>query len=299
MAGAALATQSDIEATGAESRAAASRERFSLGLLLVPALLLMAGLVLAPMAWLAATSLTVDGSFSLANYARVLTDAHYARSFWLTLHVSFTVTVVCAVGGYVLAYGMTLMPGWLRAICLALITLPFWTSVLVRTYAWLVLLQHRGLVNKTLLDLGMIDAPLRLAHNLTGTLIGMIHLMLPFMVFPLYAALRRIDPELMKAARGLGARPMAAFWRVYFPLSIPGLAAGSVLVFILCLGFYVTPALLGGGRIIMMALVIERDVTFNHSWGPASASAILFVAGVMLIFAALGRFMSLDRVFSK
>src|SRR5690606_30450722 len=117
--------------------------------LLSPALLLMAALLLAPMAWLGAMSLIVDGRFSLGNYARVLTDAHYAASFWLTLHVSLTVTVVCAVAGYVLSYAMTLMPGWLRGICLALITLPFWTSVLVRTYAWLVLLQHRGLINKS------------------------------------------------------------------------------------------------------------------------------------------------------
>jgi ABC-type spermidine/putrescine transport system permease subunit I len=209
------------------------------------------------------------------------------------------VTLLCALFGYALAFGMTLMPGWAARLCLTLVALPFWTSILVRTYAWLVLLQNRGIVNNALIDSGLIEERLSLMHNLTGTLIGMVHIMLPFMVFPLYAGMQRIDPDYAKAASGLGASALYAFRRVYLPLSLPGLAAGAVLTFVVSLGFYITPAVLGGGRTIVMALAIERDVNLNADWGPASASAVLFVLAVLAIFAALGRFVSVERLFSR
>jgi len=136
-------------------------------------------------------------------------------------------------------------------------------------------------------------------YNLTGTLIGMVHIMLPFMIFPLYAGLRRIDGDYVKAALGLGASRSRAFWRIYFPLSIPGLLAGSVLVFVLSLGFYITPALLGGGRVIVLPLVFERDINWSQNWGPATAAAVLFVLAILFIFGLLARFISLDRLFER
>jgi len=269
-------------------------------LLLSPALLVMLLFLLVPLGWIAIQSFIArDGGLGLANYRLLFSDNAYVTSLWLTLRIAATVTAVSAVLGYVVAYTMTLMPRWAAALCLAAVALPFWTSTLVRTYAWLVLLQNRGLVNNLLVDLGVISERLRMMHNEIGVLIGMTHIMLPFMVFPLYAALRRIDPNQTKAALGLGASPIYAFWRVYLPQSLAGLAGGAVLVFVVSLGFYVTPAILGGGRTIVMALAIERDVNLNFNWGPASASGVLFVAAVLGIFAVLGRFVAVERIFHR
>ena len=276
------------------------RERRRFLALTSPSAVVMTLLLLLPMLWIVGQSLIDrDGNFGLANYTRLFADTAYAKSFWLTVRIAATVTLICGVLGYVLSYAMTLMPRWAAGLCLIMVALPFWTSTLVRTYAWLVLLQHRGVVNKLLLDLGAVTEPLSLVHNETGTVIGMVHLMLPFMVFPLYAGLKRIDPDYMKAAMGLGAPTLYAFRRIYLPQSMPGLTAGSVLVFIVSLGFYITPAILGGGRTIVMALAIERDVNLNYNWGPASAAAFLFVVTVLAIFVLAARFVSLERVFSR
>ena len=269
-------------------------------LLSVPALTFVFIVLVVPLAWLTGLSfLTKTGSFTLVNYVSVFSDGSYAKSFWLTTWIAVVVTIICAILGYLLAYAISLLPGWASRLCLALVAVPFWTSVLVRTYSWLILLQNEGVVNRFLQKVGLIDAPLRMMHNMTGNLIGMVHILLPFMVFPLYAGLRRIDPEYMKAALGLGASQTYAFWRIYFPLSLPGLAAGCVLVFVLSLGFYITPALLGGGKIIVIPLVLERDIAWSQNWGPATAAAVVFVGAILAIFALLTRFMSLERLFAR
>lgn len=283
-----------------EIRAEIAREHRQHFGLLAPALILMGVLLLVPMAWLAWLSfLDEQGAVTLQNYIAVLTEPAYARSMWLTLWMSAAVTAFCAVVGYVLAYAMAQMHPLAAKVCLLLVALPFWTSVLVRTYAWLVLLQYRGIVNNALLDIGVVDAPLRMMHNTTGALIGMFHIMLPFMVFPLYAAMRKVDPSYMQAAKGLGASQNYAFWKVYFPQTLPGLLAGAVLVFILSLGFYVTPALLGGGKTIVMAIALERDVALYRSWGPASAAAILFVSSILILLAMLNRYLPIERLFQR
>lgn len=276
----------------------ARRGEFMLLLLGLPALAIMVLVLLVPLAWLVGLSfLGEDGSLTLANYTRLFADGSLASSVVLTLQLAIGVTVICALLAYVLAYAITLMPGWLQTLCLALVALPFWTSALVRTYAWLVLLQRKGVVNKLLIGSDLISEPLYLVHNLTGTMVGMTHVMLPFMVFPLYASMRRIDPNLMRAALGLGASFFYSFRRVYLPQSMPGLIAGLVLVFVLSLGFYITPAILGGGRVVVISLVIERDVNLYLNWGPASAIAVLFLAAVLALFAFVGRFLSIERVF--
>ena len=275
------------------------RSNAALGLLVVPALLLMAALLLAPLAWLVGMSFVRDGALSVANYTRIFGDAFYVGAMLRTLGVALLVTTICAVFGYLIAYAVTLMPGWASATGLVLVTLPFWTSSLVRTYSWLVLLQNRGLVNSWLLKAGVVEQPLQLVNSLSGTYVGMVHIMLPMMVFPLYAVLRRIDPTYMRAAMSFGASPTYAFWRVYFPLSRPGLAAGSLIVFVLSLGFYITPALLGGGRVAIMSTVIERDINFNRDWGPASAMSAVFVLAVLAVFALGSRAVSFERMFQR
>ena len=269
-------------------------------LCLLPALAVVALLLLLPLGWLGGLSFAgADGRPTLAHYAHVFSDPAYARSFLLTLRMALVTTAVCAVAGYLLAYTMTMMPRWAVTLTLALVALPFWTSVLVRTYAWLVLLQNRGIVNNLLLKWGLLDAPVQWMHNPTGALIGMVHIMLPFMVFPLHAALQKVDPDHLRAAAAMGAPPALAFWRVFFPQTLSGLAAGCVLVFVLSLGFYITPALLGGGRTIVMAILIEHEVNSSMNWGAASALALAFVAVVLGIFAVAGRVLSLERLFQR
>jgi ABC-type spermidine/putrescine transport system permease subunit I len=182
---------------------------------------------------------------------------------------------------------------------MVLVLVPFWTSVLVRTYAWLVLLQRNGLINGWLQSLGLIDEPLQLAHNLTGSIIGMVHIMLPFLVLPLYASMKSIDLDLVRAAVGLGATPRRAFWTVFFPMSLPGLFAGVVLVFVLSLGFFVTPALLGGGRVQMLAQRIESTITLYSNWGAASALGVVLLLVTLALIWVLHRVFGLDRLFAR
>jgi putative spermidine/putrescine transport system permease protein len=182
-------------------------------------------------------------------------------------------------------------------VALICVLIPFWTSLLVRTYAWLVLLQRRGLVNSTLQDLGVLSQPLALMYNATGTTIGMAHILLPFLVLPLFASMQSIDRDLLKAASALGGSPGFVFWRVFFPLSLPGLTAGALLVFVLSIGYYVTPQLLGGGSTVMIGQLIQRNVELFSSWGAASAVSMVLLAMVMALFLVMRRFLSLDRVF--
>ena len=279
----------------AELRADARRERLLLGALAAPGLLLIGVVALAPIAWLFWLSVRKGDSYTLEHYARLL-HSSYAYSLQTTFELTFLVTAICALLGYPLAYLIAQARQRTAAILLLFVLFPVWTSLLVRCYAWLVLLQRRGLVNTWLADAGLIDLPLRLVHNFTGTTIGMVHIMLPFMVLPLYATMRAIDRDYVRAAANLGATPSQAFRHVYVPLSLPGLAAGIIIVFILCLGFYVTPALLGGGRVMTWSMQIERNVTYHSDWGAASALGVVLLAMALAIFWAVGRVIGFNRI---
>ena len=208
-------------------------------------------------------------------------------------------TVICVLLGYPLCYWLTKVRGSTAAILMVFVLVPFWMSVLVRTYAWLVLLQRNGIINSSLMSLGIIEEPLQLAHNLTGSIIGMVHIMLPFLVLPLYATMRNIDTDLVRAAVGLGSSPRGAFWRVFFPMSLPGLFAGIVLVFILSLGFFVTPALLGGGRVQMLAQRIESTITVYSNWGAASALGVVLLLLALAMIWMMNRIFGLDKLFMR
>jgi len=171
--------------------------------------------------------------------------------------------------------------------------------VLVRTYAWLVLLQRTGVVNQALDGLGLIEEPLALVHNELGTIIAMVHILLPFMVLPLYATMQKIPRDLMQAGASLGGGPLHVFLRVFLPLSMPGVVAGLTLVFVLCLGFYITPELLGGGKTIMISMVVSRNVELYNQWGAASAVAAVLLAGVLVVFLLVGRLIPLDRILGQ
>ena len=201
--------------------------------------------------------------------------------------------------GYPVAYAATMTSGRTRALILALVIVPFWTSVLVRAYAWLILLQRSGLVNSTLRDLGLIDRPLALVHNELGTIIATIHILLPFMILPLQATMAKIPRDLLTAGASLGGTPFHVFRRVFLPLSLPGLLAGSTLVFVLCLGFYITPELMGGGKTIMVSMVVSRNIELYQAWGAASAVSVVLLAIVAAIFFAVSRVLPLDRILSS
>jgi putative spermidine/putrescine transport system permease protein/spermidine/putrescine transport system permease protein len=270
-------------------------EQWMLGSLALPGLLLIAIVALAPIVWLFWLSFRDAEGLTLVHYARLLHPS-YLITLQSTFELSFLVTFVCVLLGYPLAYIIAQASARIAAVLLLLVLFPIWTSLLVRCYAWLVLLQRRGLINTWLSDMGVIDSPLRLVHNFTGTTIGMVHIMLPFMVLPLYASMRAINRDYMRAAANLGASPIKAFWQIFVPLSLPGLAAGVVIVFVLCLGFYVTPALLGGGRVMIWSMQIEHNVSYYGDWGAASALGVVLLVMTMAILWLFGRVIGFDKL---
>ena len=288
-------TNSDNHATGL--RRDERLEKLKLFGLASPALLLILVILVIPVGWLFYVSFVgADGSFSLENYQRMIESKSYARIFRTTFQVSFLTTAICIIIGYPLAYFMAQLPQRLANLCLITVLLPFWTSLLVRTYAWLVLLQKRGLVNEWAMSIGLWDEPLKFVHNLNGTLIGMVHIMLPFLVLPTYGAMKAIDRDYLKASANLGASPVRAFWTVFFPLSTPGLFAGALMVFILCLGFFVTPAVLGGGKVILVSMKIVSNIELFVNWGAASALGVVLLIMTISILWLASKFLNLQTM---
>ncbi|NKC04820.1 ABC transporter permease [Brucella haematophila] len=247
--------------------------------LTTPALLIVGVLMVAPLMWLLSMSvIDVTGQMSFENYRLFFSEEAYVEMFLNTFRIALIVTVICVLLGYPVAYLISILPSKWAGLLMLLVLVPFWTSGLVRTFAWLIILQRNGVVNKTLAFLGVIDRPLTLVHNTTGTVIGMVHIMVPFLVLPLYASMKTIDANLMRAAANVGSSPTHAFRRIFLPLSMPGLVAGTVMVFVMCLGFYITPALLGGGKVKLIAQRIEESISLYPTWGPAAALAVLLLA---------------------
>ena len=296
MAGAGMAARGPVNAVGL--RRDAQRERLTLFSLSLPAIALVVVTMILPIAWLFWLSfLADDGSLSLEHYRRLVEQPSYGRIFRATFEISALTTAICVLLGYPLAYALSQLPPRAATLCMIGVMMPFWTSLLVRTYAWLVLLQRQGLINGWGIKLGLWDEPLALVHNLSGTLIGMVHIMLPFLILPVYGSMRAIDRDFLRAAANLGASPTRAFWLVFFPLSLPGLLAGALIVFILCLGFYVTPAVLGGGKVTMVANRIANDIEIFFNWGAASALGVVLLVLTMIILYVASRLVRLDRLF--
>ncbi|MFL2738617.1 MAG: ABC transporter permease [bacterium] len=265
--------------------------------LAAPSIFSIIAIIMIPVGWLFYLSFIGNGGdFSLVNYQRMIEYKSYARVYLITFQVSILTTLLCVLIGFPLAYFLAQLPQKIAGVLMLTVLLPFWTSLLVRTYAWLVLLQKKGLLNDFAIQIGLWETPVKLVHNMTGTLIGMAHIMLPFLILPLYGAMRRIEPEMMHAASNLGAKPIQAFWKIFFPISLPGLVAGSLIVFVLCLGFYVTPAVLGGGRVVMIATQITAILENQFNWGAASALGVVLLVTTMIILYLAGRLLKLDSV---
>src|SRR4029453_15993833 len=261
----------------------AGRSRFAFGTLALtlPALILLLLLFVLPLGRLFALSFAGG---SLEWYAKALTGGLYTTILVRTFEIAAIGTVCCLVIGYPVAFLLaTTTPAW-RAIGFAFVMLPLWTSVLVRTYAWMVLLGRNGIINRLLIDTGLMDQRLPMLNSKMAGVLGMVHVMLPFMILPIYSAVTRIDPDLAKAARGLGASTLRVVTAIYPPLTLRGILAGVTLVFVVSPGFYITPALLGGGKVLMFAMVIEQQVREFLAWNFASALSVILLAVTLLAF---------------
>ena len=223
--------------------------------------------------------------FTLQFYERMWRTPVYGRVFWITLKISLLTTIFAALLGYPAAYFLASVKPRMRQALLLCVIVPFFLSVLVRNYVWMILLQRTGLVNRLLTDWGLITTPLELMYNELGVLIAMVNMLLPYMIFPVLSALLAIPPELRHASASLGAHPLRTFWRVTLPLSAPGVAAGALLVFIVALGFFITPALLGGPRQMMVSNLIEFSVRQVLNWPCAFALANTLLLGTLLLYA--------------
>jgi len=251
-----------------------------------PAMLLLLALFAVPLLRLLA--LSVEGG-SLVAYERALTNELYLRVIFETFKIAAIVTLLTLVLGYPVAYVMATSGRAWQLVGIAFVLLPFWTSILVRTYAWMVMLGRNGVVNRTLIGWGVIDSPLPLLNNLAGVLIGMVHVLLPYMILPVFNAVKNVDPNLVLAAEGLGAPRWRAFLRITLPLTMHGVAAGVTLVFTLSLGFFITPALLGGGRVVMVANLIEEQVRELLNWAFAGALSAILLALTLAAFWGISR----------
>ena len=263
-------------------------------LLIAPPCLALVLLFVVPIAYVLLLSLT-DPRLSIAHYQRIFTVPVYTRVMVNTFVTSLMVTALCLLIGYPIAYVMARRPGWISTLLLTVVAMSFWTGFLVRTYAWLVILGSKGPVAAVYGALGLGQTPQLLFTTFASTL-GMTHILLPYMVLALYAAMRKIDASHLKAAASLGARPAAAFREVFMPLSLPGVVNGSLLVFVSCLGFFVTPVLLGTPRDMMISQLINQQIEELLAFGFASAVAVVLLVATCAVLAIYNRFAGLDRL---
>ena len=271
------------------------RGRLGLVLLVGPVLAFMSVILFYPLALMAYRSF-VDPSPGLGNYTRIFAHDVYASVLWTTIEVSAIVTLACLLLGYPLAYAAANRGPRFRLVLLAAVMMPFWTSLLVRTYAFMVLLGAGGPVVSLFEYLGVEDYP-RMLYSRTGAVLGMVYVMLPYMVLSNFAVMSEINPNYLRAARSLGAGPLRAFLHVYLPQSYPGITGGVLLVFIVSIGFFVTPALLGGRKEVFIAQLIQLNVSQVVAWGFAASLAVVLLLLTMALLFAYDRLLGTESVF--
>tara|TARA_R110000787_G_scaffold148174_3_gene262106 strand:+ start:1004 stop:1846 length:843 start_codon:yes stop_codon:yes gene_type:complete len=267
-------------------------EKVSYWMLVVPALAVMVLFYIVPVLGIWKIAFT-EPTTGLANFVAMADSSAVKTSFVITFRVAAITTIGCLILGYIVAYAISNYASKLTPLMLALVLLPFWVSVLIRSFSWIVLLGRSGIVNDTLLGAGVIESPLRLMHNELGVLIAMIHVMLPFAILPMLTNMRGISGAYVLAARSLGAGEWTAFRQVYFPQTMPGVMSGALLVFVLSLGFFVTPALLGGGRVLMISEYITYQIQEFLNWGLGSALSVALLVATALVLLVAARFVNL------
>ena len=265
-------------------------------LMILPALIILLVFYFYPILKLLPRSVLENGQFDFSRIAELFTDDLYRTTIFRTIGICLAATLINVLLGYPVAYMMSRAKKRTANVFLTIIMLSLWTSLLVRTYSWMVLLQRTGVINRILLALGIVTEPVQFMYTETAVLIGMVHLLLPYMILPIYSVLRSIDPNLALAAESMGASKTKAFFKVTFPLSIPGMASGVLLVFIQSLGFYVTPMLLGGSQTLMISGLIDKQMfTFlDWSFGAALGLVLLFITVIFLLI--FNRFFGMDTL---
>ena len=267
--------------------------------MILPALLLFLIFYFYPIIKLIPQSLIEDGAVTFQNYMRIFTEPLYYNSFLRTVFISFLAAIINLLLGYPIAYTLTRVKPKTAKLIIAIIMISFWTSLLVRTYSWMVVLQRNGIINNILVSLGIIEEPIQLMYTTGAVLVGIVHILLPFMILPIYSVLRTMDPSLKLAAMSMGATRRKAFFHVTLPLSIPGIASGIMLVFIQALGFYVTPMLLGGPKILMVSGLIDKQMFQFLNWGFGSAIGMLLLLVTILFLIGFDRFFGIDSLQQK
>ncbi len=286
-----LLTEPDNRTAAPRARSVRSRN-FALT---VPALVLLVVFFILPVVSLLLRSV-MEPEPGLDNYRALLGSTTYLKIFLNTFSVSALVTIVTLAIGFPVAWALAIMPSRWASIVFAVLLLSMWTNLLTRTYAWMVLLQRTGVINKTLMGLGLISEPLPLVNNLVGVTIGMTYIMLPFIILPLYGVIRKIDPAILQAAALCGATRRQALTRILIPLAAPGMVSGALMVFVMSLGYFVTPALLGGTANMMLAELIAQFVQSLVNWGMGGAAALVLLIVTLTLYAVQLRLFGTARM---
>lgn len=261
---------------------------------LIPILLLLGLFFVIPVLGLLLRSV-LEPSLGLENYKELFGSLTYAKVFYNTFLVATVVTLVTILFGFPVAWLMSMMPARWSGLVFGILILSMWTNLLARTYAWMVLLQQTGFINRILMSIGIIDEPLQLVNNLIGVTIGMTYIMLPFLIMPLHSTFKSIDPSVLRAAAVCGASRWQAFWKILLPLALPGLASGGLMVFVMSLGYFVTPSLLGGTSNMMLAELIAQLVQSLLNWGLAGAAAMVLLVITLGLYAVQLHYFGRDK----
>jgi putative spermidine/putrescine transport system permease protein len=285
-----------MTAIASAARSGGHVKRTSPWILLAPALIFLAIFFLYPLVGMLGRSVIGQGPW-FAQYARLLSEPVWLQIVWITFEIAFFTTVCTLLLGYPLAYLLSALNTRAAGLLMILVIVPYFTSILVRTYAWMVLLGTDGIVNRLLLYIGVIDKPLPMMYDRFAVLLGMTYVLLPYMVLALYSVMRGIDSSLLRAAHSLGASRLSAFRRIFLPLSFPGVAAGALIVFIMALGFFITPALMGGNHDAMISMVIQQQVDTYFDWPFASALAAVLLGLTLIAFFIYERMVGLEHLF--
>lgn len=255
---------------------------------ILPAFLLIVVAFDVPLAAMLGRSVSFP-DITFEHYSELFSTDLYLKVVWNTFEVAAIVTAVCALLGYPLAFWMRTLPPTWQIVAIGLVVVPFWISVLIRTYAWIAILGNGGIVNSILLHFGLVAEPVTFLYSKFGVIVGIANVLLPFLVLPLFAAMVKLDERLLDAARTLGGSNWTVFWRVFFPLTLPALVGGALLVLLMSLGFYVTPMILGGGRVPMLVNMLDLLVNRMPNWSLAAAISVVLLIVTLTLYAVSRR----------
>lgn len=284
---------------GKSALVSAKPPRSGTALLIWPAIAFLVVFFVLPIIWfIGKSALSYDGNFALMLAGAFMSPLFIAVAF-KTVWISAIVTLFALLLAYPVAYALAQVRAFRFTLIIICVVIPYFTSIIVRTYSWMIILGNRGVLNTLLASIGVISKPVNLMYNQTGVVIGMTYVLLPYFVLTLFSTMKGIDMRLLQAAHGMGASRSYAFRKIFLPLSVPGVISGVLIVFILAMGFFVTPALMGGPKDVMMAMLIQRNIEVTMNWPQACALSIFLLVITLAIYAVYCRFTDLDRMLGK